>query len=426
MRFFGIIVCFVLGSFVSSEVGAQSKIAVVDMTVDPVLADERESLVDDFRQVMARRSSLEVLRKQEVDRSLRRTNPLDEQEAAQETAHQNYRQQIQRELETARNLYRSSDFRRLVDNLTAVWQNLNAAARAIEESSTKEVLSLLAVGEYFLGQRGRSDQYLEALFDFDPQFLLSSDIFPPGIISRFNQIRQQREPRSQSFALRSNEGSFRVRFLGKEVPVALESSFYRFQIPSNNELLQSFEILFRKEAFAVLSFAARDLPDRLEFESLGSRPLSTEGLFGVLNALSPSERLRELLSEIPADLFVLAHATKDLRDSWIIRSQWINKSASRRSPVLTSEHADRATALRLSVEQLLSFLGPDGELVTDARLWREADLGPVVAARRERDPFYQRWWFWALVGAAGAGAGVGSYYLLRPDSKTKFVVEPAN
>jgi hypothetical protein len=44
---------------------------------------------------------------------------------------------------------------------------------------------------------------------------------------------------------------------------------------------------------------------------------------------------------------------------------------------------------------------------------------PAAAARvaaAKPGPFYTRWWFWTLVGAAAVGAGAGTYVATRPES----------
>jgi tetratricopeptide (TPR) repeat protein len=42
--------------------------------------------------------------------------------------------------------------------------------------------------------------------------------------------------------------------------------------------------------------------------------------------------------------------------------------------------------------------------------------------RREPSPFYQRWWFWTLVGAAAAGAGAITYFETRPTDSNELVI----
>lgn len=418
-----LIAIFILSS---SSLAAQNRLGVVDIAVDPILVDERASLVDDLRRALAARSSFEVLRKEEVETDLRLLNPLDEKEADLVASHENYLVDVLRELDAAKSLYRSSDFGKMITTLNSVFPNLDSAAIAIEETQVKEIISLLAVAEYFLGRRGRSDALLTALFEFDPAHVFSSNVYPPGVISRFNQIRSQRSPARVRLLLKSRESDFKVSFLGKDLELEVENGVPFVKVPLENEILNSFSLVVQKEGYATQIFPVSDIPDRIRFQPLGSRPLETKGVFDVLNSLSASAALKDVMKEVGADVFLLAHATKDLTNVWVIRAQWINKTASRRSPVMKAENLERTLAIELSVEQLLGFLGPDGEIISDLGSWALGDPKNEYQSEKPAEAFYKKWWFWTLVGVAGAGAGVGTYFLVKPEDKTRFVVEPAN
>jgi hypothetical protein len=45
-----------------------------------------------------------------------------------------------------------------------------------------------------------------------------------------------------------------------------------------------------------------------------------------------------------------------------------------------------------------------------------------IEARREPQRFYQKWWFWTLVGAAAVGAGTAGYFGTRPGSSNETVI----
>jgi tetratricopeptide (TPR) repeat protein len=45
-----------------------------------------------------------------------------------------------------------------------------------------------------------------------------------------------------------------------------------------------------------------------------------------------------------------------------------------------------------------------------------------IQARREPQHFYQKWWFWTLVGAAAVGAGTATYFGTRPGASNETVI----
>ena len=46
-----------------------------------------------------------------------------------------------------------------------------------------------------------------------------------------------------------------------------------------------------------------------------------------------------------------------------------------------------------------------------------------IEARREPQRFYQKWWFWTLVGAAAVGAGTATYFGTRPGASNETVID---
>jgi hypothetical protein len=182
-------------------------------------------------------------------------------------------------------------------------------------------------------------------------------------------------------------------------------------------------ILLEREGYAPQLLELDRLPKEVKFNSIKDRKFSTRGLLGPIGSETPPVELRRVMVLLDLSVIFLGSAARDLNGQWILKGQWLENS-NRTSPVIAKTNSTIDETAKELIAELLTFITPEGQILTDRKIKaaESFEARPEEVTIAESKPFYKTWWFWSLVGAGAIGAGVGGYYLLKPDETLRLQV----
>ena len=398
--------------------GSKVRIGIIDINANGLTDQEARDLTVAFREYFASNPNLRVLSKDEINSKLLVKNPLRQKVKALIAAEINRYADLKKEFVRAKKFYLASQFKESNALLRNIWQSLDSVALVIEPKFAEDILGYWGANEYFLGRKRLAKSYFRTLLNFSAEGLLQLKSFPPPIIDFFNEIKGQYSSPNKVILVSGNEMDFKVRFLGRSVDIQ-PGDRYAIRLPLDDSRLANQSLVFRKDGFAPLSYRLKEVPDQINFQSLENQSLSTKRLFGTLGSLTLSPQLSKVLNAIDADVVLLADASKDLKGAWYLKAQWLASKTDERSPLVQSEDKNEKPALTRLEKKLSLFLSKDGHLISRADLSQTLTQGSGIT---EGKVFYRSWWFWTLVSVGAAGAGLGTYFLVKPDDELHFLV----
>src|SRR5690606_8056877 len=118
----------------------------------------------------------------------------------------------------------------------------------------------------------------------------------------------------------------------------------------------------------------------------------------------------QLFEILNANVILLGHLTKDLHGLYLARAQWLEYPEDRRSPVVQVEAKSWEELVSSLSEKLLKLLSPEGRILGFDAISKVQALDKNQVTSK----FYEKWWFWTLVGVGVAGLGTGAYFVLKP------------
>jgi len=410
---------FVVGSFVlfCFSIEAAPSIAVVDglFRDDP---DEKEQILEGLRRRLSQRTSLRVLAGSEIRQRLRVENlARTALEAEQKNQEERY-QKVKSKFDEARSFYLASRFDLAVEGLQKIFSELSNLSLVVEAEFAEFVLLYLVASHLFLEDQNSARRYLSILHAVKADDEFSRlDSFPP-FIQEF--VRSYTPP---SFARRRAVPVQVEPELDELLLLGMPQRLYDknvYELPVDHPDLRDHILVLKKSGYVSQELSVSQVARRVTLETDRDRIFRTEALFGVIGTLTASPQLTEVLRALDVELVVLLEVSKSSGAGYVSELQWIEPKTDRRSPTLRVNGADRSSWMDASVSELLRWIGPDGRVIEGDRSL--AGLSPAGRLAVQRQPLYEKWWFWTLVGVGAAGLGVGGYFLLKPDDELRFSV----
>jgi hypothetical protein len=254
--------------------------------------------------------------------------------------------------------------------------------------------------------------------DFDPTASMSAERFPPPVVEFYNQVKSQPRFVQKIWSFESNQGGFSATFMGAPVEVKEEGSRYSVVLPIDHAILGQEVVVLKKENFGPLIYPLEKLPPSVRFVTVEDRRRPTKGLFAPLEEQTPPVELKWFFSQWELNVLFLGSAARNEEGVWTLKGQWLENATSRMSPVITSIRPNLSEAVTQLMDDLSTYLSPDGTVL-------EKPTSSISAFEKvtPSKPFYETWWFWTLAGVGLVGAGVGGYFLLKPDDSLQLSIQ---
>jgi len=410
-------------TLLSGRLEADSRsVLLYDLNTDQVSDSEKVSILSEIQVLLTNQTPLRVIDRKDVADAVVVENPMKEKLQLLILSQQKRYQELQEMMKEAKEFYRASNFIQARDRLLKIWKGLETTPLVVEAKFAVETLSYLGAVSFYLGDGVAQKAYFSTIWDLGVPSLFPQRNFPPNIVSVFNEQEEEERARKTPLSFSSNVADFELVFLGTKIPVSKVGGAFKVFLPIGQRQLTDQALHFRAQGHIPLIYRMDELPAVLVFESLEDRTSQTQLLFRPIFASSPSSQLMELASRLKANLILLGDVKKDLAGQWIGRFQWLDAQTAQASGVIEILAKNQANFNQLLRGQLLSWLSPEGFIVTREKYKATPRSG---SSRAEEASITSQWWFWSLVGLGAAAAGTGTYFLLKPGNSVKFVVEPA-
>lgn len=413
--------------FLSQNLGAQgelTRVAIVDFGFDGKDANDRAIIRSVIEKMASERSPIPVLSTEEIAEKLLVKNRVREKLEIRKTSEANRYALMGSQLEEAKKIYLSSQFSEALSRLNLIYRSLDSVTTSLEGQLTEEVLQYLASAEWFLKNERAARQYLSALLDLDPLFVIDAQRFPPPIVSLFSEIKTQVRYPKRRVTFRTEATEVSAKFMGFNWEVERgPDQLWSIYLPIGHPILGSKAVLLRALNSAPLVFEINRVPSDLKFESILDQRYSTQGLYSVLNNSTPSPRFLEVSRVVGASVIFLGDFIQDLKGEWTAKGQWFDLNSLQGSVVVAQEGYEVQAISSLLMARAVELLNAEG--IRSEALLRNQIATESEAMPREETPYYKTWWFWTAVGVASVGAGVGGYYLFKPKENLRFRVQEA-
>lgn len=409
---------------ISLQAQTNKRLGVVDVETDGLLAPEKIQLLEMFRKRLAEQRILLVVRQEEINSYLVQKNPLREKIKAEILLQENRLSEAKQLLQEGWRYYRASQFGESINVLESAWKALDSAPLVVDLNTVLEILGLLVSCHFFEANEDQALSYMKTILDLSPAHFLDVKKFPPPVVDFFNEAKKEDRYIWKNVEIAGDLEGAMGKFLGRGIPIRSNT----ISLPSDHPDLGTKPIVLYKENVAPVVYQMDKLPSRIEFESLGDKRVSTKGLFMPMGEfVTPPLPLKSLLQKMNLSVALLAFATKDLNQNYVLKGQWLETRTSRTSPVVEKRGQSLEKTVDQTVEELLKYISPDGQVMSDVNL-SSGNVGAPFAEieASSSKAFYKTWWFWTLVGVGVAGVGTGSYFLFKPDDTLKFSVSEVN
>lgn len=403
---------------------ALTRAAIVDFGFDSLDLEEKRTVQQILFQVLSTRSPIPVLSHEEVQGRLLVQNQGREVFETKKLEDQNRYSELKLQIDEARQLYVNSRFDEAIVKMRLVWQGLSSVALSLEPTFVSELLALLAVTEWYLKNSDATRRYFSTLLDWDPLYILDTTKFPPPIGEIFTSVQSSPRFPKRKMSFRSNESDLRLRFLGKRWDLEKgPDDIWSVYLPVNHSELGSQVLVVESPDKADRIVPLSNFPPELNLESLVDQVFQTQGLFSVLGSSTPSPRLLEVAQRVGANILFLGDFIQDLNGRWQAKAQWFSLVTLEGSVVLEQDGTDLSSVSSLLMARMVELLNREG--IRSEAFLRNRPLARSEMRQEKTSPIYEKWWFWTGVGVLTIGAGVGTYFALKPEKQLRFRVEEA-
>jgi len=402
--------------------GELTRVAIVDFGFDGKDANDRVVIRSVIERMAGQRSPIPVMSGEEILEKLTVKNRVREKLEIRRTEEANRYASLRSQLEEAKRIYLSSQFSEALSRFNLIFRSLDSVSTSLEGIFTEEVLQYIASTEWFLKNERAARQYLSALLDLDPLFVIDSQRFPPPIISLFSEIKSQTRYPKRRLTFRTDATDVSAKFLGQAWEVERgPDQLWSVYLPVGHPVLGSKAILLNASNSAPFSSEIARVPSEIKFESVLDQRYATQGLYSVLNNSTPSPRFLEVSRVVGASVIFLGDFIQDLKGQWRARGQWFDLNSLQGSLVVSQEGLEIQSVASLLMARAVELLNPEG--IRPEALLRNQIASETPLKSEQKTPYYKTWWFWTAVGVATVGAGVGGYYLFKPKENLRFRVQ---
>ena len=419
----GVLLCIFFSQSLWAQ-GELTRVAIVDFGFDGKDTNDRAVIRSVIEKMAAERSPIPVMSSEEVAEKLLVKNRVREKLEIRKTDETNRYASLRSQLEEAKRIYLGSRFSEALSRFNLIFRSLDSIPTSLELSFTEDVLQYMASTEWFLKNERAARQYLSALLDLDPLFVIDSQRFPPPIISLFSEIKSQARYPKRRLTFRTDATEVSAKFLGQPWEVERgPDQLWSIYLPIGHPILGSKAVLLTAtNAAPVISEIAR-VPSEIKFESILDQRYSTQGLYSVLNNSTPSPRFLEVSRVVGSSVIFLGDFIQDLKGQWTARAQWFDLNSLQGSVVVSQEGSEVQSVSSLLLARAVELLNPEG--IRPEALLRNQISSDAQPREEPKTPYYKTWWFWTAMGVATVGAGVGGYYLFKPTENLRFRVQEA-
>ena len=420
---FSALLCAVAPFSLRAQAPGQSparSLAMIDVASRSLSDQQRLEVRAAFLSELSSKGGFRLIPDASIQAAIVKKNPLRE-EVEKFAKEQKKRQaEVKSQFDSGKKAYLASEFDFAKSTLEKSLAGANEAMWGLESEVAFQILEFLSATELFLGNEERAKFLLGAVLDLDPSYVVDSQKFPPEFNDLFNQVRvQPRFPMEWVKISSENLSDLKVTFMGQMVPTKIENGLW-IEILKGHPFWGKMGLSVDRNGYAPILFDLHQIPRDLEFVSLNDRQVATATLLAPLGTATPSPELKSLIRSIKADLVILASAERTGSGDFQVEGQWLESQSLRTSPVVVAISDSLERSVQRTVSELFDYLSPLGYVMSE-KLVVMAEEAPVA----ESKPFFKKWWAWAILGVAVAGAGVGGYLLLRPEDNLRVQVGPA-
>ncbi|MBN8554713.1 MAG: hypothetical protein J0L93_04640 [Deltaproteobacteria bacterium] len=402
----------VFGLFFQSKLYAQAtkRLGVVEIEADTISNPDKQRILQSIRDNLKEQRLMVVVSDEEIESKLVQKSKNRNEFEKLRVDSQRRKNELERKVEEGKKFYLASQFEETIGALHSAFKSLKEIAAPASPQVTDEILKLTAASHYFLGNEDQAKVYLSAILDINPSAELSAEQFPPNFIQVFELLRQENRFAFKTWTFEGGGKDVKATIYG--YPLNFEGGeSSSVKLPLDHPIWGRASILLEKEGALPELFSLDQLPKEVRFQSMKDRRIATKGLFAPLGKETPPVELKKIMVLLNLSAVFLGSAVLDLKNQWIIKGQWLESSTNRVSPVITKADANYTQATREVVQELLTFISPEGRILNDRKILPSAgELNGEEVAIESSKPFYKTWWFWSLVGAGALGAGVGTYF----------------
>ncbi len=419
----------------STSLVAQSvkRLGIIDIETDILTDTDKATLVQFLKDRFSKERMFTLISDQELEDALVEPNRLQAQVEQLKSEHQNRLNELRAHFEEAQKYYQASQFEEAINLLESSWGALKTASLVMDPAFPPEILKLLAACYFFIGKEGKTQEAFATLLDLDSDALLSTQKFPPVLQEIFAKVKKQKRFAYRVWHADSEVHGIRANLLG--FPIRFQDSQkISFSLPLEHPILNSQVLVIEKEGYLPLVLSLKSLPKDLHWQSLKEKRTTTKGLFRPIGGNTASPELKNLISKLNLQMVLLASVGRDSAGRWFVRGQLMEEPTGQTTAIVQKNNRAIRDALTEMSNDLLAFVSPEGSLMQAPRAPANAVQNPYrrptapLTKSSEPNieasnvPFYKKWWFWSIVGVAAVGAGVGTYFLLKPEDELKFEV----